>query len=114
MQNSTQIRTHLINSCMEGQLGRGLVRANAGAVGFHADDIAAIQGALVHACGGDPNVAVVVNNRKVAAGGGGHALVVNTLHKHNQLIRGMNVINVHNIPPLIHMRYINAFSLCTV
>ena len=76
------------------------MRAYGGAVGLYADNIVAGQGALVHTGRGDPDISLVVHNGQVAAGGGGHALVVDTLHKHNQLVSRMNIINVHNRPPV--------------
>jgi hypothetical protein len=75
--------------------------ANGGTIGMDTDNILTGQSTLVYTGGSDPNVAVRVHNGQIAAGGGGQTLVVDTLHEHDQLIRGVNVINIHSIPPEI-------------
>ena len=95
MKHCSQIGTHFIDRRMEGQLRRRSMGADAGAVGLDADNVTTVQGALIHTGGGDPDIAVAVLDGQVAAGGGGHTLVVNTLHKHDQLVSRMDIINIH-------------------
>ena len=39
---------------------------------------------------------------EVAAAGGGHTLIINALHKHDQLVRRVNVLNIHHDSPLLY------------
>ena len=91
VKDRSQIRTHLIDSRMERQLRGRSVRSDHSTVSLDAHNIVAVQGALVHACRSDPNTAVFIHDGQITAGGGGHALIINTLHKHNKLICGVNV-----------------------
>ena len=95
VEHGFQVGAHFVHRSVEGQLGGGLVGTFAGAVGMDADDIPTGQRPLVHAGGSDPNIAIAVHDGQVAAGGSGQALVVNPLHKHDQLICGMDVLHVH-------------------
>ena len=53
-------------------------------------DVRAGKAALVDAGRGDPDVAVFVKNRQVAAGSGGHAVLIDAVHDHHQLVCGMH------------------------
>ena len=101
MQNCLQVRTHLVDGCVEGQLGGGTMRTFGSAVGMDTDDILTGQSTLVHAGRGDPDVAVAVHDGEVAAGGGGQTLVINTLHEHDQLVCGVHVLNIHKFPSFL-------------
>ena len=100
MKHRLQIWPHFVNSGVERQLRRGPVGTDAGAVRLDADDVSAVQSALIDTGRSDPDIAVVIHNGQVAAGSGGHTLVVNALHEHNQLIRRMNKVDIHKKPPL--------------
>ena len=111
VKHGLQIGPHAINGLMEGQFGRGPVRAFHRAVGMDADNVPAGQGALVHAGGGNPKVAVVVHDGEVSAGHGGHSLVVNSLHEHDQLICRMDIFDVQNPSLLLQEKFPPEFGL---
>ena len=62
-----------------------------------------MQVALVDAAGGDPDIAVVVQYGQVAAGCCGHAISIDTLHNHDQLVRRMK-----------HTHFHRTFLLCSI
>ena len=119
MQNRVEVRAHFVDGEMERQLGRGLVGAFHRPVrvdtdnvlpgeralvntarGDPADNVLPGERALVNTARGDPDVAVGIFDGKIAAGHGGHTLVINTLHKHNQLVCRMDILDVHSLSPL--------------
>ena len=114
MQHSFQIRAHFVHRCVERQLRGRPVHTGHSAVRLHTDDIVAVQCAFVHTGGGNPNIALLVHNGEVAAGGGGHSFVVDPLHKHNQLIRRMDVIDIHKIDLLFSVSMIICHCASTV
>jgi hypothetical protein len=103
VEHGLQVGTHLINRCVEGIFRGRTVGTDTSAIRLNANDVLAGQGTLIDTCGGNPNVTVVVHNGEVTAGCGGQTLVVNALHKHNKLVCGMNVIDIHKKPPIFFL-----------
>src|SRR5699024_4205753 len=64
-----------------------------------ADDVPPGQRALIDARRGDPDIALRIPDGEVAAGGGGEALVIDPLHKHDDLICRVYVRSNHNATP---------------
>jgi hypothetical protein len=91
---------------VEGIFRGRTVRTDTSAIRLDANDVLAGQCALIDTGGGNPNVTVVVHNGEVTAGCGGQTFVVNALHKHNKLVCGMNVIDIHKKPPIFFLDYI--------
>jgi len=89
------IRPHFVYAEVKRQLHRRLVDAGNGAVRAHHYDILPAQGALVYAAGGYPHIAVGVLYGEVAARGGGHAVAVNALHDHHELVGGVHYVKHH-------------------
>ena len=100
MQNRVEVRAHFVYGEMERQLGGGLVGAFHRPVRVDTDNVLPGERALVNTARGDPDVAVGIFDGKIAAGHGGHTLVINTLHKHNQLVCRMDILDVHSLSPL--------------
>jgi hypothetical protein len=84
---------------VEGELGGGLMDTLDEAVGMDADDILTGKGALVDAGGSDPDISVVIHDRKITAGSGRHAAFVDSLHDHDQLVRGMLILKIQGKSP---------------
>ena len=95
VQYGVEVGAQSVNIAVEGQLDRGLVRADDLAVLCDAHDVIAGEAALVDAGGRDPDVAVGVADGQIAAGGGGHAILIDAVHDHDQLIGGMQKIKSH-------------------
>ena len=72
------------------------MRAFAIAVGANADDVPSGKRTLVDTGRRDPNVSLIISDRQIAAGHGGEFFVVDPLHKHYNLICGVNVLNIHD------------------
>ena len=100
VEHSLQVGAHLIDRCVEGILRGRTVRTDTGAIGLHTNDVLTGQSALINAGGSDPDIAVVIQNGEVTAGSGGQTLVIDSLHKHDKLVSGMNVIDIHKKPPM--------------
>ena len=92
VQDSLDVRPHLVDGAVERKFARRLVAAFDGAVRLDADDVLAAQRALVDAGRADPHIAVGIEDRKVPAAGGRHAVAVNTLHDVHDLIARMDEI----------------------
>jgi hypothetical protein len=99
VEHSPQVGPHFVNSRVEGILRGRFVGTNDGTIRFHTNDIIAGQSALVDTGRGDPHITVIIHDGKVAAGSGGQTLIVDALHEHNELVSGMNVIDIHKSPP---------------
>lgn len=95
VKNRPQVGANLVYLLVKGVLGRGLVVAADGPVRMDADNILPGQAALVDAAGGDPDVPVVIQYGQVAAGCCGHAISIDTLHNHDQLVRRMKHTHFH-------------------
>ena len=95
MQYALQIRAAAVNFAVEGQLDGGLVGPDDGAVGLDLTHVGPGEVALVDAGRRDPDVAVVVPDGQVAAGGSGHAVIVDAVHDHDQLVGGMQKLEAH-------------------
>ena len=91
-----QVGAQLVDVAVDGELHAGLVQADHRAVGLDLHDVRAGQAALVDAGGGDPDVAVFVANGKVAAGGGGHAVGIDAVHDHHQLVCRVQKLKIHS------------------
>ena len=92
VQDSLDVRPHLVDGAVERKFARRLVAAFDGAVRLDADDVLAAQRALVDAGRADPHIAVGIEDRKVPAAGGRHAVAVNTLHDVHDLVARMDEI----------------------
>ena len=101
MEHRIQIRPHFVDREMERQLGRRFVRAFHCSVRMDADNVLSGERTLVNAARSNPDVTAGILDRQVAAGHGGHALVVDTLHKHDELVSRMDVLDIHVEPPEI-------------
>ena len=65
------------------------------------DDVFSAECTFVNAGRSNPNVPFRIADRQIAAGHSGKPLVVDSLHEHDQLICGVNVLNIHEIQLLI-------------
>lgn len=101
MENRADVASALVNGGVEGELGRGSVGTDAASVGLDADNIAAGKRALVDSGGGDPDIAFVVEYRQVSAGSRRKAAVIDSLHKHDELVGGVQIFYVHCRGPLL-------------
>ena len=95
MQHRLQIRAHMVHRSMERQLRRWLVLAYDRAIRLDADNVRTGKRTLVNTGRGDPDIPLFILNGQVTARCGGQALVINALHKHDQLVSRVNVLNIH-------------------
>ena len=95
VQHGFHIGTAAIHGLMKRQFYRRLMRPNHLAVRRDAHDVLTAQTPFVNAAGRDPNIAVLVENREIAAGSGRHAVSVDALHHHDELVCGVQQFKFH-------------------
>ena len=89
MNYRTDIGTSLVNGLVKGKFGRRLIMARHGTIRVNADDILALQGALVNGTRGHPDVSFPVQDRDVAPGGSGHPRMIDPPDDLGDLIAGV-------------------------
>src|ERR1041384_7234021 len=89
--DAAEIGPCAVNLLVERQLRRRPMRTIERAIRMHAHDVFAAQGSLINARGGNPEIAVFLEDGEVAAAGGGHAVAVDPLNGGEDLIARMDV-----------------------
>ena len=72
------------------------MRSFTGSVRTDTDNIFSAECAFVNAGGSDPDVPLCITDRQIPAGHGRKPFVVDPLHKHDDLICRMDILNIHN------------------
>ena len=91
---TVKLGMNLVQGFVEWIFRRRFVRPYNGAVGLNAHYVGRGKRPLVDACGGDPDVAVIVEDRKISTGSGGHSAAVDHSYDQGDLLGGMHQFNV--------------------
>lgn len=95
VQNRIQIRAQMINRSMERQFRRWLMLSFADSVRTDTDDVFSAECTFVNAGRSDLNVPLRIADRQIFAGHGRKSFVIYPLHKHDDLVCWMDILNIH-------------------